>query len=94
MANAPPYKPPQISDRLMRLLRRGNDGTYASDFDYEWSIALGAVNAGKGEEWLRKVLKDRGPHLLRDTLDEDDGGTLDGDEQGLLVTIIVSPSSR
>jgi hypothetical protein len=31
--------------------------------------------------------------LLRDTLDEDDGDTLDGDEQGLLVTSIVSPSS-
>jgi hypothetical protein len=32
--------------------------------------------------------------LLRDTLDEDDGDTLDGDEPGPLVTIIVSPSSR
>jgi hypothetical protein len=31
--------------------------------------------------------------LLRDTLDEDDSDTLDGDEQGPLVTIIVSPSS-
>jgi hypothetical protein len=32
--------------------------------------------------------------VLRDTLDEDDGDTLDGDEPGLLVTIVVSPSSR
>jgi len=31
--------------------------------------------------------------VLRDTLDEDDSDTLDGDEQGPLVTIIVSPSS-
>ena len=32
-------------------------------------------------------------HVLRDTLDEDDGDTLDGDEQGPLLAIIVSPSS-
>jgi pimeloyl-ACP methyl ester carboxylesterase len=31
--------------------------------------------------------------VLRDTLDEDDGATLDGDEPGPLMTIIVSPSS-
>jgi len=31
--------------------------------------------------------------VSRDTLDEDDSDTLDGDEQGPLVTIIVSPSS-
>jgi predicted transcriptional regulator len=46
---------------MRRFLRFGNDGTYASDFDYEWAIALAAVNAGKSEAWLRKVLKDRGP---------------------------------
>jgi hypothetical protein len=32
-------------------------------------------------------------YVLRDTLDEDDGATLDGDEPGPLMTIIVSPSS-
>jgi hypothetical protein len=31
---------------------------------------------------------------LRDTLDEDDGDTLDGDEPGPSVATIVSPSSR
>src|ERR687898_84 len=32
--------------------------------------------------------------MLRDTLDEDDGDTPDGDGPGPLVTMIVSPSSR
>jgi hypothetical protein len=57
----PQQKTPELSPRMRRLLRLGNDGTYASDFDYEWSIALAAVNAGRSEAWLRKVLKDRGP---------------------------------
>jgi hypothetical protein len=58
----PPSKSPELSPRMKRFLRLGNDGTYASDFDFEWSIALAAVNAGKGEEWLRKVLIDKGPY--------------------------------
>jgi DNA-binding transcriptional ArsR family regulator len=57
-----PYAPPQMSDRLKRLLREGNDGTYKSDFAYEWAITLAAVNAGHSEAWLRKVLIDRGPN--------------------------------
>jgi hypothetical protein len=57
-----PYAPPQMSDRLKRLLREGNDGTYKSDFAYEWAIALAAVNAGHSEAWLRKVLIDGGPN--------------------------------
>ena len=35
---------------------------YAADFDYEWSIALAAVNAGHNEVWLRKVLQTKGPY--------------------------------
>jgi DNA-binding transcriptional regulator YhcF (GntR family) len=57
----PPSKSPELSPRMKRLLRLGNDGTYVADFDYEWAIALSAVNAGKGEEWLRKVLQNKGP---------------------------------
>jgi hypothetical protein len=57
-----PYKPPEMSERMKALLISGNDGTYKSDFAYEWAVALSAVNAGKNETWLRKVLQDVGPH--------------------------------
>lgn len=58
----PPAKAPELSPRMRRFLRFGNDGTYTSNFDYEWALALAAVNAGKNEAWLRKVLIDKGPH--------------------------------
>jgi biotin operon repressor len=55
------YKPPEMSPRLKRLIKDGNDGTYKSDFGYEWAIALAAVNAGHSEAYLRKLLIDVGP---------------------------------
>ena len=57
-----PYKPPEMSKRMKGLLMGGNDGTYKDDFNYEWAIALAAVNAGHSQAWLLKVLQDVGPH--------------------------------
>jgi hypothetical protein len=57
-----PYKPPEMSKRIKGLLISGNDGTYKSDFAFEWALALSAVNAGKTEAWVRKMLMDAGPH--------------------------------
>jgi biotin operon repressor len=61
LQSPPRYKSPQISPRLKRLIRDGNDGTYKTDFAYEWAIALAAVNAGHSEAYLRKLLIDVGP---------------------------------
>jgi hypothetical protein len=55
------YKPPEMSPRLKRLIKDGNDGTYKSNFAYEWAIALAAANAGHSEAYLRKLLIDVGP---------------------------------
>jgi hypothetical protein len=52
----------------------------------------GLVQAERGHTLQRVGSSTSG--VLRDTLDEDDGDTLDGDEPGRLVTMIVSPSSR
>jgi hypothetical protein len=74
-----PYKRPEMSERMKRLLISGNDGTYASDFAFEWAIALSAVNAGKSEGWLLKVLQERGPNyhaILEGKLEEDEFGRI------------------
>jgi hypothetical protein len=79
LTKAPPYKPPEMSQRIKRLLIEGNDGTYKSDFAFEWAITLSAVNAGKPEEWVRKALRDRGPNyhaILVGKTEEDEFGRI------------------
>jgi biotin operon repressor len=61
MMTKPTYRPPEMSPRLKRLIRNGNDGTYKTEFGYEWAIALAVANAGQSEAYLRKILIDCGP---------------------------------